>query len=94
MEIGYCLGRAWWRKGIVSEALSAVMDFFFVETDVQRICARHDPANPHSGQVMRKCGMTYEGTLRRADRNNQGICDVSWYSILREECRVKQSVEQ
>ena len=68
VEIGYCLGRAWWCKGIVSEALSAVMDFFFVETDVQRVCARHDPANPHSGQVMRKCGMTYEGTLRRADR--------------------------
>ena len=40
MEIGYCLGRAWWRKGIVSEALSAVMDFFFVETDVQRVCAQ------------------------------------------------------
>ena len=94
VEIGYCLGRAWWRKGIASEALSAVMDFFFVETDAQRVCARHDPANPHSGQVMRKCGMTYEGTLRRADRNNQGICDVSWYSILREERRVKQSVEQ
>lgn len=32
--------------------------------------------------------------LRRADRNYQGICDVSWYSILREEHRVKQSVEQ
>ena len=43
---------------------------------------------------MKKYVPTYEGTLRRADRNNQGICDVSWYSILREECRVKQSVEQ
>ena len=35
--------------------------------------------------VMQKCGMKYEGTLRKADFNNQGIVDSSIYSILREE---------
>ena len=47
--------------------------------------SRHDPRNPHSGMVMQKCGMRYEGTLRSADRNNQGICDTSWYALLRDE---------
>ena len=28
---------------------------------------------------MKKCGMKYEGTLRKADKNNQGICDASYY---------------
>ena len=45
----------------------------------------HDPNNPHSGMVMKHCGMKYEGTRRAADRNNTGICDASWYSILRSE---------
>ncbi len=36
---------------------------------------------------MRKCGMTFEGTLRQADRNNQGICDACVYSLLAEERR-------
>lgn len=81
-EVGYCIGRKWWHQGIMTEALQAVMDFLFDEVGVNRIEARHDPRNPHSGGVMRKCGMTYEGTHRQSDRNNQGVCDASWYAIL------------
>ncbi len=84
-EIGYCIGRNWWHRGITSEALAAVMELLFKEVGVNRIQARHDPNNPHSGGVMRKCGMTYEGTLRQADRNNQGIVDSCIYGILRSE---------
>lgn len=32
--------------------------------------------------------MKYEGTRRAADRNNTGVCDASWYSILREESKI------
>lgn len=85
VEIGYCIGRNWWHMGIMSEALRAVMAFFFEEVGVERIQAVHDPRNPNSGAVMVKCGMTREGTLRRTGRNNQGICDEVVYGILREE---------
>ena len=85
VEIGYCIGRSWWHRGYVSEALKAIIAFFFEEVGVGRIQAVHDPRNPNSGAVMRKCGMSCEGTLRRAGRNNQGICDEVVYAILREE---------
>lgn len=84
-EIGYCMGRRWWHQGIMSEALAAVIAYLFTEVGMNRVAARHDPNNPHSGGVMRKCGMQYEGTLRASDRNNQGICDAAQYSILRSE---------
>lgn len=84
-EIGYCIGRAWWHQGIMTEALQAVMDFLIDEVGMNRIEARHDPRNPHSGSVMKKCGMQYEGTLRQSDRNNQGICDASIYALLKQE---------
>lgn len=84
-HIGYCIGRSWWHQGITSEALKAVMDFLFDVVEVNRIEARHDTENPNSGKVMEKCGMKYEGTLRSADRNNQGICDVRYYALLRSE---------
>ena len=84
-EIGYCIGSRWWHKGIVSEALAAVIEYLFAEVGMNRIAARHDPNNPHSGGVMRKCGMKYEGTSRSSDRNNQGICDAAHYAILRSE---------
>ena len=83
VEIGYCIGRKWWHQGITSEAMKAVMDFFFDEVGVNRIESYHDPRNPNSGKVMMKCGLKYEGTLRGADRNNQGICDASYYGLLR-----------
>lgn len=85
MHIGYCIGKPWWHQGITSESLRAVIAYLFEKTSVNRIEARHDPHNPNSGGVMRKCGMQYEGTLRQADRNIQGICDYSIYAILRQD---------
>lgn len=85
VEIGYCMGKNWWHQGLMSEALSAVIDFFFGEVGMNRIEARHDIRNPRSGGVMRKCGMKYEGTARSSDRNNEGICDMAAYGILRED---------
>lgn len=91
MEIGYCIGEAWWHKGIMTEALKAVMAYLFEEVGANRVSAVHDPNNPHSGGVMRKCGMTFEGTTRRSGWNNQGICDESIYAILKEEYEVRKN---
>lgn len=81
-QIGYCIGQPWWHCGITTEAFMAVIEFLFREVKVSRIEARHDPNNPHSGAVMRNCGLHYEGTLRQADYNNQGIVDVAVYGLL------------
>ena len=83
--LGYCIGRKWWHKGIVAEALKAVMDYLFDEVGMVRLEACHDPSNPNSGRVMAKCGMQYEGTHRRSGRNNQGICDEVFYARLKAE---------
>ncbi|MDR3277716.1 MAG: GNAT family N-acetyltransferase, partial [Oscillospiraceae bacterium] len=64
-HVGYCISRAWWRRGVTSEALGAVIRFFFEEVGVNRVESRHDPRNPNSGRVMLKCGMKYEGTRRQ-----------------------------
>lgn len=82
-HVGYCIGRPWWRQGITSEALAAVMDELFEQARFLRIESRHDPNNPHSGMVMQKCGMCREGLLRSADRSNRGICDAVYYGLLK-----------
>lgn len=83
--IGYCIGRNWWGQSIVPEALRAVIAFFMEEVGMYVVCAYHDPNNPNSGKVMKKCGMSYEGTWRAVDVNHQGICDKTRYSILKSE---------
>ncbi len=85
-DIGYCMGKAWWGKGIMPEALGEVIAFLFDEVGLHRIAACHDVNNPKSGRVMEKAGMKQEGIWRAAGKNNQGICDEVWHSILRDEC--------
>lgn len=85
LHIGYCIGSKWWHKGITSEAFSAIIPYLFDEVGANRIESQHDPNNPHSGDVMKKCGLKYEGTLRQADFSNKGIVDACMYSLLKEE---------
>lgn len=82
-DIGYCMGRAYWGKGLMPEALKAVVEYLFDVVGLNRIAACHDVNNPNSGKVMKKAGMRWEGILRAAGKNNCGICDEAWYSIIR-----------
>ena len=81
--MGYCMSRAHWRKGIMAEALTALIAFLFDEVGFNRIEADHDIENPASGRVMQKSGMTFEGTSRQGGHNNRGIVDLCHWAILR-----------
>lgn len=85
VEIGYCLGYNFWHKGIMTEAFTRIIKFLFEEVELNRIKALHDVNNPHSGDVMKKCGLKFEGILRQGGKNNQGIVDLAQYAILRED---------
>lgn len=84
-EVGYSIGKRFWNKGITTEAMKALIKFFFEEVGVNRIEARHDTKNPASGKVMIKSGLQFEGILRQAGKNNTGICDSAVYAILKED---------
>lgn len=85
-EMGYVLSKKHWGKGIMTEALKAVIDYLFTKVGVHRIQALHHIDNPASGKVMVKSGMKYEGTLRKYDKTNMGDwCDLPIYSIIKEE---------
>lgn len=84
-EIGYCIGKPWWGRGIMTEAFSAIIPYLF-EVGFNRLDAAHAVKNPASGRVMQKCGLKYEGTFRQFFRSTAGeLLDISFYSILREE---------
>ena len=71
-EIGYCLGRAWWGQGYITEALRSVMHYLFETVGFHRISLAHDAQNRASGRVMQKAGLQYEGTLREAVLRRDG----------------------
>ena len=57
-DMGYALRKEYWRKGIVSEACSAILNKL-KQAKFPFITATHDINNPYSGYVMKKIGMTY-----------------------------------
>lgn len=85
-DLGYCLSKKWWKHGIMSEAVQAVIDFAFETVGFERIEAHHSVDNPGSGGVMKKCGMLYEGHMRKKYLSTRGVfedCDL--YAILKED---------
>lgn len=63
--IGYVIGRAYWGRGYVPEAVRAVVDWALNQPSIYRICADCDVENTASTRVMEKVGMQREGMLRR-----------------------------
>ncbi|GAA0117426.1 GNAT family N-acetyltransferase [Clostridium senegalense] len=83
-EIGYCIAKSYWKKGIATEALTAVIDYLFKVVNFNRIVAKYDSKNIGSGKVMIKSGMKYEGTLRQAKiRKNNKFYDLAIYAVLK-----------
>ncbi len=59
-EIGYNLGKKYWNKGYVTEAMKKVIAFAQEELHISEIVGRYAKENPASGNVMRKLGFQYE----------------------------------
>ena len=63
--IGYIIGRAYWGKGYVPEAVRVIIDWALSQPSIYRVCADCDVENTASARVMEKVGMQLEGVLRR-----------------------------
>ena len=86
-ELGYCMCKAWWGKGVMTEALSEVLRYCFEEVGFYRIDGTHAAKNIGSSRVMEKCGLQYEGTRRSYFRllSTGERVDIVQRGILREE---------
>ncbi len=87
-EVGYSLGKEYWNRGIMTEALRAVIAYGFDTLRLNRIEAQHEISNPASGRVMAHVGMQYEGILRQRLKNKGKFVDVALYAILRSDQRL------
>jgi len=91
-EIGYRIGKAWWGKGYITEALKAVISYCFGVVGLNRLWANYDPRNPASGKVMLKAGMLYEGTARQCKIRGGELVDRIYYAILKEDWDIQNEI--
>lgn len=84
-ELEYCVGSQFQRRGYMTEAARAVIDYGFTGINLHRVQICHRAGNEASRGVILKCGCTYEGTLREIVHVDGKYVDRLCYSVLRDE---------
>lgn len=81
-EAGYLLHDQYRGKGIMQEALQAVLRYGFHVMRLHSVEAVIDPANAASAAVLEKGGFTREGYFREDFFYNGAFYDTAYYSLL------------
>ncbi|MFP3914939.1 MAG: GNAT family N-acetyltransferase [Actinomycetota bacterium] len=84
-SVGYWLGAGHWRKGVMTEALSALIDFAFHEIGVVKIEAEVFKRNTAGPALAEALGMRKEAEIRRAVLKRGEWLDELTYGLLPEE---------
>lgn len=64
-EIEYCIGEDYWGNRYALEAVNAVIEYMFLNSDFKKLEAFHRIANPKSGRVLEKTKMKRVPSVRR-----------------------------
>ena len=86
-ELGYWLGEKYWRQGIMSEAIKAMLDFGFNKLNLRRIFMYAYVENDGSNRIADKFGFRLEGTRIKniRDKATRTIHSDNGYGLLKEE---------
>lgn len=81
-EIEYCIATDYQNRGLMTEAVKAVIKFGFEEIGLHKIQISTKEINAPSKRVIEKSGFTYEGTQRDYFYYDGKYIDRLYYSML------------
>lgn len=84
-DIGYDLNKAYWRQGIMTEALQTMLRFGFERMALHRVEAQVEAGNVASGSLLGTLGFQREGLLRDFGYWRGSYQDVQLFALLRHE---------
>ena len=84
-EVGYWLGKSYWRRGIAKEALALIINFGFNKLKLIRISAKVYEPNIASANLLEKFNFKREGILRKQAFKDNRLVDEYYYGLLKEE---------
>lgn len=81
-EIGYELSRTHWGKGIMKEALTAMINYGFEKMNLHSIEANLDPDNTGSVKLLEKLNFVREGYFKDSYYFKGEFTDTATYSLI------------
>lgn len=80
-EIGFLLAREHWRQGLMSEALGALIPYFFETLGFARLTADADPRNDGSTALLNSVGFVETGRAERTFFINGEWSDSVYFTL-------------
>jgi len=90
-EIGFVLSRSFWNRGLMSEALTRVLEYSFESIGLNRIEGFCLLDNRAGIRVLEKVGMKQEGVLREYVFQKGAFRDFGVYSMLKRDYEGRQA---
>lgn len=84
-DLGFKLAQDYWRQGIVTEAMDAVIAYGIEAMEVNRFEAVADPRNVACVGLLEQYGFRKEGLLREYEFEKGAFVDLLMYSLLSRE---------
>ena len=84
-DLGYGLAQPYWRRGIMTDALTIVIRFAFLTLKANRLQALVVPENLASIRLLERFNFQQEGRLRQVAYFKGGHHDMECYSLLNQE---------
>ncbi|MBW2965154.1 GNAT family N-acetyltransferase [Candidatus Woesearchaeota archaeon] len=84
-EIGYWIGRKFWRQGYGTEAVNLLLRFAFRRLKMNKVYARAFGPNKASQALLKKAGFKPEGLFRKHSFKHGKFHDEPRFGLLREE---------
>lgn len=81
--LGYDLAQPYWRRGIMTEALTIVIRFTFLTLGINRLQAMVMPENTPSTRLLESLGFSKEGLLRQAAYFKGRYHNMICYALLK-----------
>ena len=79
-EVGYWIGRAFWGRGIMVQALRATTRYAFEQLELIRVFAVPFATTARSARVLEKAGYVQEGVMRKSAVKEGVILDQLLYA--------------
>ena len=89
-DLGFCIHRDYWGKGIATETSQILLKFGFQDLNLHRIIATCDPKNKASTRVLEKSGLRKEGHFKEHKHMRGNWRDSYFYAILENEYTPEQ----
>lgn len=81
-EIGYWLLPRFWKQGVITEAMPALLRYLRREKGIHRIEAMVEEGNTASDRLLERMGFLYEGTMRDCEIKDSHYISLRIYGLL------------